>query len=107
MRRMQNVRLAATAALVTALIAACSAQSTGSRSADHRPEGGIATLALLPGTGPNWIFPFASRAYDSLANYQDFMDLMYRPLYLFGGNDTGLPRRRADSVDHAERLEMV
>ncbi len=70
---------------VVTLLAGC---STAGRHAAvvYRPRGGTATVAYLSGAGPNWIFPFGWLAYYSVNNYQDFIDLMYRPLYVFGGN---------------------
>jgi peptide/nickel transport system substrate-binding protein len=53
----------------------------------QRPRGGTATVAFVTGSGPNWIFPFGGLPDYSFANYPDFIQLMYRPLYLFGGND--------------------
>jgi peptide/nickel transport system substrate-binding protein len=49
-----------------------------------RVTGGTATYALPPSTTPNYIFPFASSTYFSVANAEYFQNLMYRPLYWFG-----------------------
>jgi len=75
--------------LVATVLAAtgCSAGRSAARLTGNRPEGGIATVAGVVGAWPNWIFPFGSLPYYNTANYQDFIDLMYRPLYLFGGNN--------------------
>jgi len=40
---------------------------------------------------PNWIFPFASLQYFSVANLTQFQYLMYRPLYWFGPNGSTAP----------------
>ena len=50
----------------------------------HAANGGVATYAELPQSGPNYIFPFAPLAFFSVANTQQFQYLMYRPLYWFG-----------------------
>jgi peptide/nickel transport system substrate-binding protein len=49
-------------------------------------KGGTAVYALPPSTTPNYIFPFTSPAYISVANANYFSGLMYRPLYWFGDN---------------------
>ncbi len=88
------VRRAAAIAVVIVAIAlnatGCSAGPRAARLTGNRPKGGIATVAGVVGAGPDWIFPFGSLAYYNAANYQDFIDLMYRPLYLFGGNNDSL-----------------
>ena len=81
----------AAAATAAALLAGCSSPAPGPRprspAADTRPKGGIVTVATGVAEGPDWIFPFAGPDHDLADDLQDFMDLMYRPLYLFGGND--------------------
>jgi peptide/nickel transport system substrate-binding protein len=47
-----------------------------------------ATWAELPGTAPNYIFPFVSLAFYSVTNLNQFQNLMYRPLYWFGKGAT-------------------
>jgi peptide/nickel transport system substrate-binding protein len=47
-------------------------------------NGGTATFAELPGTPPNYIFPFTSSSYISVSNTDLFQYLLYRPLYWFG-----------------------
>jgi peptide/nickel transport system substrate-binding protein len=44
-------------------------------------QGGVVSFALPPGNPPNMIFPFFSSQYVGNANTNDFMFLMYRPLY--------------------------
>jgi peptide/nickel transport system substrate-binding protein len=61
------------------VIGASSATSTPKAAAS-----GTITFAELPGTGPNYIFPFADLTYFSVSNAQYFQNLMYRPLYWFG-----------------------
>jgi peptide/nickel transport system substrate-binding protein len=79
--------VALVAAAGTLLATGCSAAPTRHAPVDHRPRGGTATIAYLDGTNPNWIFPFGGIQDYNPANYQYFIDLMYRPLYLFGGNN--------------------
>lgn len=75
---------------IAALFAAGCASAAQAGGPRARPanaiRGGTVTLANLAGAGADWIFPLAPLPYYSEANYQDFMDLVYRPLYLFGGN---------------------
>jgi peptide/nickel transport system substrate-binding protein len=61
------------------VIGASSATSTPKAAAS-----GTISFAELPGTGANYIFPFAGLSYFSVANTQYFQNLMYRPLYWFG-----------------------
>ncbi len=84
--------LALAVASITVL-AACSSSgssSPGAAASSGTPvAGGTATWAELPATIPNYIFPFDSSAYFSVANLSQFQFLMYRPLYWFG--DGGSP----------------
>jgi len=43
-----------------------------------------ATWAETPNATPNYIFPYMSLAFFSVANINQFQELMYRPLYWFG-----------------------
>jgi peptide/nickel transport system substrate-binding protein len=88
-RKAGGVRRAAATIVASAAAVLAAGCSSPARHApvDHRPRGGTATIADLAGSGPNWIFPYGSVANYSLANYQDFIDLMYRPLYMFGGDN--------------------
>ncbi|HEX4060333.1 MAG TPA: ABC transporter substrate-binding protein [Streptosporangiaceae bacterium] len=61
--------------------------SGGSTSAG-KVKGGTVTVAELPSSPPNYIFPFMSLAYFSVSNSQDMQYQMYRPLFWFGGNNT-------------------
>lgn len=49
----------------------------------HAASGTI-TFANLPGSAPNYIFPFMNLSFFSVPNSQYFQNLMYRPLYWFG-----------------------
>lgn len=53
--------------------------------------GGTVYWAEAPAVTPNWIFPFASLTYFSVANLTQFQYLMYRPLYWFGPNGSTAP----------------
>jgi peptide/nickel transport system substrate-binding protein len=68
------------------MLGSCSASTatSGVPSGGARQVGGIATWAETPGTAPNYIFPFMSLAYFTVANIKQFQYLMYRPLYWFG-----------------------
>jgi peptide/nickel transport system substrate-binding protein len=82
-----NLRLAAAAALAAvALAAAGCGGSSGPASSGKPVSGGTATMGLLAGTQPNYIFPFRTLTYFSVYNAQYFQYLMYRPLYVFGNN---------------------
>ena len=59
-------------------------------------SGGTVYWAEPPAVTPNWIFPFASLSFFSVANQQEFQYLMYRPLYWFGP-----PTASAATVDYA------
>jgi peptide/nickel transport system substrate-binding protein len=74
-------------ALALALLAAACGSSGGTSSTSTggtKQSGGTATYALPPSTTPNYIFPFDSSSYISVANSEYFQYLMYRPLYWFG-----------------------
>jgi peptide/nickel transport system substrate-binding protein len=85
-RRPLRVLVFAAVATAALLIAGCtSASPVGSSTATSSPgkaqSGGTVTFALPPGNSPNMIFPFFSSQYVGNANLNDFMFLMYRPLY--------------------------
>jgi len=54
------------------------AEATGAQHA------GTITWAETPDTGPTWILPVISSDADSFNDIDDFVDLMWRPLYWFG-----------------------
>jgi peptide/nickel transport system substrate-binding protein len=75
-----------TAGLTALALAAagCSSSGSSSPSTGGTPvSGGTAVFAEQPATPPNYIFPFTSSAYISIANLNQFGYLMYRPLYWF------------------------
>ena len=87
--RRRKLRVAGVAAVAAAaLLAAGCGSSAGSKSGSTGTavKGGTATVALPPSVTPNWIFPFMSLTYFSVYNSQEFQYLMYRPLFMFGGN---------------------
>ena len=59
---------------------------TSSGAATSTPT--VASWAEQPQTPPNYIFPFMSLTYFSVANISEFQYLMYRPLYWFGNGTT-------------------
>ena len=67
-------------AAAVALVVSGAAVARQSQSA----AGGTATLALPPGTTPDFIFPIVDGAHYSVANIEQFQRLMYRPLYMYG-----------------------
>jgi peptide/nickel transport system substrate-binding protein len=90
-RKLRLAGVAATAA-VALLAAGCgtSSSSSGGPSTGTKVSGGTVTLANISGAGANWIFPFASSAYYSVVNYEDFIYLMDRTLYMFGNNGSSI-----------------
>jgi peptide/nickel transport system substrate-binding protein len=76
-------RIAAVVLAVTLALIAVAVAGAGS---SHRQAGGTATIALPPGTTPDFIFPLVDGAHYSVANIEQFQRLMYRPLYMFGKN---------------------
>jgi len=88
------VGLAAGALVLAACGSSSSTTTTSSPSATTTPShitGGTAYWAEPPQVTPNWIFPFASLQYFSVANLTQFQYLMYRPLYWFGPNGSTAP----------------
>jgi peptide/nickel transport system substrate-binding protein len=84
-----RLRLAGVAVLAALALAAagCTSSSTPTSSSGKPVKGGTATVFELSGEQPNWIFPMTTLAYFSTYDNQDFQYLMYRPLYVFGGNN--------------------
>lgn len=77
LRRLLIGVLATATAAVT--LAACD-----STDAPPKATGGTIVFAEAPGAAPNYIFPYMGCAYFSVANINQFEELMYRPLYWFG-----------------------
>jgi len=95
----RKLRAAGAAAAAIALLAAgCGTSSSSSGpSSGGKVTGGTITLANISGAGANWIFPFASSAYYSVVNYEDFIYLMDRMLYMFGNNGSSVAVNYAQS----------
>ncbi|QDP97940.1 peptide ABC transporter substrate-binding protein [Microlunatus elymi] len=90
---------------MTAAVAVTLAACSGGHSTSTQPQsqtsgkavnGGTVNVAEAASVTPNWIFPFSPIANFSVANISDLQQLLYRPLYWFGGhndqptNDPGL-----------------
>jgi peptide/nickel transport system substrate-binding protein len=89
-KRRSGFRIRVLAASTAALALAAAGCTSTTTSAGNTPvRGGTAVWAEPPSITPNYIFPFEGAAYFSVSNANDFANLMYRPLYWFGGN--GLP----------------
>jgi peptide/nickel transport system substrate-binding protein len=102
--RLARIAVAGAAALLAVGIAACSSSSSSpsnststSASGSTSPSasasstaaiqpGGTAKVALPPGVTLNYIFPFIPLANANEYNTLGFEELLYRPLYYFGGN---------------------
>jgi peptide/nickel transport system substrate-binding protein len=87
----RKLRLAAIAGVgAVALIAAgcgSSGSSSPSGTSGAAVKGGTASVALPAGVTYSWIFPFYAITNASVYNDEQFQFLMYRPLYMFGGNN--------------------
>lgn len=99
--RRRKIRVAgvAVAAATALLAAACGSSGSNSPSSNSGTavKNAVATLANINGAGANCIFPFETTQCYSVTNYEDFMYLMVRPLYMFGGNSN-----TSISVDYAD-----
>ena len=89
MKLRKVLALAASGVLVVGMLAACSSKNSNKGGSTALTggtpiKGGTATFAELPGSPPNYIFPFTSSSYISVSNLNLFQYLMYRPLYWFG-----------------------
>jgi peptide/nickel transport system substrate-binding protein len=72
------------AAVVLAASACSGGSSTAGGKTGAKVSGGTAVMAEPPATIPNYIFPFASSTYLTVANLGYVQHLLYRPLYWFG-----------------------
>jgi peptide/nickel transport system substrate-binding protein len=93
--RLFQVAAAGVAALAVAGLTACTSSQGGATgaapSASASPgaaaaPGGNARVALPPGVTPDYIWPYTPASHAGQENVQQFQMLMYRPLYVFGGN---------------------
>jgi peptide/nickel transport system substrate-binding protein len=94
-RRWKSAGLIAAVAIVLAAVGCSSGSSgggsgSGSAGGGKPVKGGTVTVALPAATTYNWIFPFFSVTVESVFNVNQFQWLMYRPLYMFGGNNTSV-----------------
>jgi peptide/nickel transport system substrate-binding protein len=87
-RRKIGVAGVAAAAATPLLAAGCgsSGSSNNTNTGGASVKGAVATLANLNGAGANCIYPFTGTQCASVTNFEDFENLMVRPLYMFGGN---------------------
>jgi peptide/nickel transport system substrate-binding protein len=98
--RMARAAVSGAAATLAVGIAACtssspssgtstaaSTYSAGAYSAGAAVAGGTASVALPAGVTLNWIWPFIPLTNANEYNIEGFEELMYRPLYEFGGNN--------------------
>jgi peptide/nickel transport system substrate-binding protein len=101
--RIARAAVAGAAALLAVGIAACSSSSSSSSSSSASSSasasasstaaavaGGTATVALPAGVTLNYIFPFIPAADANEYNTLGFEELLYRPLYYFGGNNNSV-----------------
>src|SRR6201996_3700305 len=91
--RLARAAVAGAAALLAVVgIAACSSSSgpassgTSATSTAAAVAGGTVTYALPAGVTPNYIWPYTPLADATEYNSEQFQELMYRPLYVFGNN---------------------
>jgi peptide/nickel transport system substrate-binding protein len=89
-RRTLGVAGVAAAAAIALLAAGCGSSSSSSPSSTTTVKDAVATVPNVNGAGANCIFPFETTACYSVTNYEDFMYLMVRPLYMFGGNNQSI-----------------
>ena len=88
-RRKWRLGGVAVAAAIALTASACGGSSgPSSSSGGGTPvKGGTARVALPAGVTMNWILPFSGITNASVYNGSEFQQLMYRPLYFFGGNN--------------------
>jgi peptide/nickel transport system substrate-binding protein len=85
-RRRRRTAAVAGLAAVVVVVSACTSAG-GSQAGGQRVEGGVATIPLVGGGIPNYIFPFTPSQYAAYPNPQGFQWLMWRPLYWTGDNN--------------------
>ncbi len=77
--------MALCAVLPLLVVAACGSDSPNG---GDKVDGGTVTVAQQPGSTPNYIFPLVPPGYNTIANVEQFQQLMYRPLYWVGEGDS-------------------
>jgi peptide/nickel transport system substrate-binding protein len=103
--RIGRVAVAGAAALFAVGVAACSSSASSSSSSSSSTitstsptasstaavqPGGDATVALPAGVSLNYIWPFVPITSANVYNTLGFQELLYRPLYYFGGNNSSI-----------------
>ena len=83
--RKANVRLRLAMVAALAGLAAVGCASSSPSGSGHAVKGGTVTYGFISGSQPNWIFPYDTPAYSSVSDLDDLQQLLYRPLYWFGG----------------------
>ena len=110
--RIARVAVAGAAALLAVGISACSNSSSSTSNISPSPfgsasstaaaaAGGTVRVALPAGVTPSYIWPYTPRAEANEYNTEQFQMLMYRPLYMFGGNSTSVSVNYPLSLAHA------
>lgn len=88
-RKLRGRALLAAGGASTALALALAGCGGSSTSGGGTPvSGGTVNFAEYPTSTPNYIFPFTSSSYFSVANAELFQYLMYRPLVWIGSGNT-------------------
>jgi peptide/nickel transport system substrate-binding protein len=101
------------AVAATALLAAgCGTSSSNNSTSSGTVKDAVATLSNLNGAGANCIFPFEGTQCYSVANYDQFENLMTLPLYQFGGNSNtsiavNYPLSPADAPVYSDKGKTV
>lgn len=86
--RSNLARLFAALGLFIGVVAPLTSLSAGSLT---QSSSNAVVMAEFPGASPNYVFPIDDCPHSSVANVQDFQQLMYRPLYWYGlGTSTGI-----------------
>jgi peptide/nickel transport system substrate-binding protein len=87
-RRRKFLVVAATVVATALAAAGCGSSGGAPPPAQHGKavKGGTATVGVIDGAAPTYIWPFESIADSSVVNKQDFQWMLYRPLYMFGNN---------------------
>ncbi|HEU5416142.1 MAG TPA: ABC transporter substrate-binding protein [Streptosporangiaceae bacterium] len=85
------------AAALLAAVTASGCASVPANSGGHRVKGGVATISLVSGSIPTYIFPFTPAQDAAYPNPQGFQILMWRPLYWIGDHNK-------PGIDYGESL---
>ncbi len=87
--KIRRLAVIAALAIVVLAVAGCGGGGNNTTTTGGTAQnGGTASFAEAPQATPNYIFPFASFSYFSVANLTQFQELLYRPLYWFGKGAT-------------------